>query len=113
MARRVHNPPNCAPLELERVAANGSAPAGAAEDALPESDARAKACPLTHTKCHYRLTAASLALLKASDPALRGALEPQEAWERTLQRTLLTRAPSGPSALLARAPSGSGHAASA
>ena len=78
------------------MAANGSAPAGAAEDALPESDAHAKACPLTHTKCHYRLTAASLALLKATDPALRGALEPQEAWERTLQRTLLVRAPSGP-----------------
>ena len=90
-ACRVHNPPNCAPLELERVAA--SAPAGAAE---ASGDARAKACPLTHTKCHFRLTAASLALLKASDPALRGALEPQEAWERTLQRTLLVRTPSGP-----------------
>lgn len=85
------------PLELERVAAAAGAPAGAAEDESGGGERRAiKACPLTHTKCHFRLTAASLALLKASDPALRGALEPQEAWERTLQRTLLVRAPSGP-----------------
>ena len=49
------------------------------------------ACPLTHTKCHYRLTADSLALLKATDPALRGMLSPQDAWERTLRRTLLAR----------------------
>ena len=82
----VHNPPNCAPLELERVAvAAAGAPAGA-EDA-----ATVAACPLTHTKCHYRLTADSLALLKATDPALRGMLCPQDAWERTLRRTLLAR----------------------
>ena len=76
--------------------AAAGAPAGAADEAAEGEARSSRACPLTHTKCHYRLTAASLALLKASDPALRGALEPQEAWERTLQRTLLTRAPSGP-----------------
>ena len=92
--RRVHNPPNCAPLELERVAvAAAGAPAGAAAD----FDAPALAeCPLTHTKCHFRLTADSLALLKATDPALRGMLDPQQAWERTLRRTLLAGAASAP-----------------
>ena len=84
----MHNPPNCAPLELERVAVGAAgAPAGAAE----ELGASSGACPLTHTKCHYRLTADSLALLKASDPALRGTLDPHDAWERTLRRTLHAR----------------------
>jgi hypothetical protein len=85
----VYNPPNCAPLVLERAAAQ--APAGAADAAgAEESGACASAAgggcrAPTCTKSLYTLTPASLALLRAEDAALGAMMPPEQAWARMLR----------------------------
>jgi hypothetical protein len=78
----VYNPPSCVPLMLERT--DEQAPAGAAEGGGGAS--AAGACRMhTCTKKLYALTAASLALLRADDPALGVMMTPEHAWTRTLR----------------------------
>jgi broad specificity phosphatase PhoE len=76
----VFNPPNCAPIVLERTAAAG----GDEEQCVVDG-----ACDPSgqhHTKNLYSLTRPSMALLGADDRMLelKSMLIPERAWERTL-----------------------------
>ncbi len=76
----VYNPPNCAPIVLERAAAEGG------DDEVCSLDGRA--CDPSndsHTKNLYRLSPESLKLLGAEEMVgMREMLLPEAAWERTL-----------------------------
>ena len=78
----VYNPPNCAPVVLERTAVTGG------DDEGCSVDGAAAACDPSgrhHTKNLYTLTRESMTLLGAERlMELQTMLVPERAWERTL-----------------------------
>ena len=73
------NPPNCAPLVMERVAAgDGDEGTCALDGSACDPGGNA------HTKDLYRLTPESLALLQAEDEGMCRMMQPERAWGRTL-----------------------------
>ena len=77
----VYNPPNCAPILLERAAAAG----GDSEGCFLDGSACDVPDNSSHTKNLYRLTPESLKLLGAEQVVgMSEMLLPEKAWERTL-----------------------------